>query len=114
MFNVFEFSPKSVSPQHGTTVARLGKFHSHSAHIFLSIFKICFRNLRYMEPDFQILHIPDPSKCVLGPGDAWACAKTYRIILKSGSVGQTISDPGQNLIVYTCRQYGSIPFSKML
>ena len=54
-----------------------------------------------MEPDFQIFHIPDPDKCVFGPGDAWACPRICRFILKSENVGQTISDPGQKLIVYT-------------
>ena len=54
-----------------------------------------------MEPDFQIFHIPDPNKCVFGPGDVWACPRIYRFILKTENVGQTISDPGQKLIVYT-------------
>ena len=54
-----------------------------------------------MEPDFQIFHIPEPNKCVFGPGDAWACPRIYRLIFKTENVGQTISDPGQKLIVYT-------------
>ena len=54
-----------------------------------------------MEPALQISHIRDPNKCVVGPGDAWACPRIYRFILKSENVGQTISDPGQKLIVYT-------------
>ena len=66
----------------------------------VSIFKLFF-NLRCMEPDFQIFHIPDPNKCVCGPGDAWAYPRIYRFILESGNVGQTISDPGRKLIVYT-------------
>ena len=81
----------------------------------VSIFKICFQNLRYMEPDFQVFHIPDSNKCVFGPGDVWACPRIYRFISKSENVGQTISDPLYKLIVYiTCHQYGSIPFSKMI
>jgi len=54
-----------------------------------------------MEPYFQILHISDPDKCVVGPADMWACPRIYPSILKSENVGQTISDPGQKLIVYT-------------
>ena len=68
--------------------------------ICVSIFKI-LQHLRYMEPDFQISHIPDPSKCVVGPGDAWACLRIYRCISKTENVGQTISDPLYKLIVYT-------------
>ena len=63
-----------------------------------------------MEPDFQIFHIPDPNKCVFGPGDAWACPRIYRFILKSENVGQTISDPGQKLIVYTLPSIWQYPF----
>ena len=69
-----------------------------------------FRNQRYMEPDFQIFHIPDPSKCVFRPGDAWACPIIYRFVLKTGNVGQTISDPGQKLIVYTLPSIWQYPF----
>ena len=47
-----------------------------------------------MEPDFQIFHIPDSNKCVVGPGDAWACPRIDRFIQKTENVGQTISDPG--------------------
>ena len=54
-----------------------------------------------MEPDSQTFHIPDPIKCALGPGDARACPRIYRSILKSENLGQTISDPGQKLIAYT-------------
>ena len=63
-----------------------------------------------MEPDLQILHIPDPNNCVFGPGDAWACPRIYRFILKSENVGQTISDPGQKLIVYTLPSIWQYPF----
>ena len=63
-----------------------------------------------MEPDFQIFHIPDSNQCVFGPGDAWACPRIYRFILKSESVGQTISDPGQKLIVYTLPSIWQYPF----
>ena len=34
--------------------------------IVVSIFRILFQNLRYLEPDFHIFHIPDPNKCVFG------------------------------------------------
>ena len=64
----------------------------------------------YMEPDFQIFQIPDPHKCVFGPGDVWACSRIYRFILKSENVGQTISDPGQKLIVYTLPSIWQYPF----
>ena len=63
-----------------------------------------------MEPDFQIFHIPDPDKCVFGPGDAWACPRVYRFIFKSENVGQTLSDPGQKLIVYTLPSIWQYPF----
>ena len=65
-----------------------------------------------MEPDFQMLQIPDPNKCVFGPGDAWACPRIYRFILKSENVGQTISDPLYKLIVYTLPSIWQYPFSQ--
>ena len=63
-----------------------------------------------MEPDLQIFHIPDPNKCVFGPGDVWACPRIYRFILKTENVGRTISDPGQKLIVYTLPSIWQYPF----
>ena len=63
-----------------------------------------------MGPEFQIFHIPQPNKCVLGPGDAWACPRICRYILKSENIGQTISDPGQKLIVYTLPSVWQYPF----
>ena len=46
----------------------------------------------------------------MGPGDAWACPQFYRFILESENVGQTISDPGQKLIVYTLPSIWQGPF----
>ena len=65
-----------------------------------------------MESDFQIFHISDPNKSVFGAGDAWACPRIYRFILKSENVGQTtsISDPGRKLIVYTLPSIWQYPF----
>ena len=63
-----------------------------------------------MEHDFQISHIPDPNKCVCGPGDVWACPRIYRFISKSENVGQTISDPGQKSIAYTLPSIWHYPF----
>ena len=63
-----------------------------------------------MEADFQIFHIPDQNKWVFRPGDAWACPRIYRFIFKSENVGQTISDPGQKVIVYTLRSIWQYPF----
>ena len=40
--------------------------------ILVSIFKVFF-NLRYMKPD-SYFHMPEPNKCVFGPGDAWVCS----------------------------------------
>ena len=54
-----------------------------------------------MEPDFQIFIFQTQISVCFGPGDAWACPTIYRIIFKSENVEQTISDPGQKLIVYT-------------
>ena len=71
---------------------------------------LSFFYLRYTEPDFQILHIPDPTKCVFGPGDVWACPIIYWIVLRSENVGQTISDPGHKLIVYTLPSIWQYPF----
>ena len=82
-------------------MSSFGKVSQPFNTIFLSASLRVLKNLRYMEPDFQNFHIPDPNKCVVGPGDAWACPQIYRFILKSENVGQTISDPGQKLIVYT-------------
>ena len=62
-----------------------------------------FQSFQKMEPGFQIFHIPDPIKCVLGPGDVLACPMIYRFVLKPVDVPQTISDPPQKLIVYTLR-----------
>ncbi len=58
--------------------------------IFVSIFKSVFQNLRFMA--ISRLY---PNNCVFGPGDAWACPRIYRFILKTENVGQTISDSGQ-------------------
>ena len=61
---------------------------------------IFFDILQFLEPDFQNIHIPDPNTCVFKPSDVWACPRIYRCIVKTKNVGQTISDPGQKLIVY--------------
>ena len=63
-----------------------------------------------MEPDFNIAHIPDPNKCVFGPGDAWARPRICRVISETEHVGQTICDPGQKLIVYTLPSIWQYPF----
>ena len=39
-----------------------------------------------------------------------ACPRIYRFILKTENVGQTISDPGQKLIVYTLPSIWQYPF----
>ena len=86
------------------------KCHSHSAQNLCEHLFSFFQNMRYLEPDFQISHIPDPNKCVFAPGDAWACPRIHRFISKSENVGQTISDPGQKLIVDTLPSIWQYPF----
>ena len=50
------------------------------------------------------------NKCVCGPGDVWACPRFSRILLETENGGQTISDPGQKLIVYTLPSIWQYPF----
>ena len=78
--------------------------------ISMSIFKILFSKSEIYGTRFPDFHIPDPNKCVFGPGDAWACPRIYRFISKPENVGQTISDPRQKLIVYTLPSIWQYPF----
>ena len=57
---------------------------------------------------FQTLVLSN--KCVSGPGDVWAFPRIYRFILTTENDGQTISDPGQKLVVYTLPSIWQYPF----
>ena len=101
-YSVFAFSPKSVLRYFGTSWVRLEKRHSHYARN--SVSKFCrFSEFRNVEPGFHIFHIPVPEKCVLGPGDVFACFLCpifYRFVYHIENVPQTLSDAPQKLIVY--------------
>ena len=63
-----------------------------------------------MEPDFQIFHIPDPNNVFWGPMTRGHVQEFTDLFLKLQNVGQTISDPGQKLIVYTLPSIWQYPF----
>ena len=76
-------------------------------------------NLRYfqkflnLEPGFQIVQISDPIKCVLGPGDVFACFRCpifYRIVYHIENVPQTVCDAPQKLILHTFPSIWHWPF----
>ena len=55
-----------------------------------------------MKSDFQIFQIIDPKKCVLGPGDVFACVACpifYRFVYHMENVPQTLSDAPYKLFV---------------
>ena len=68
-YRVFEFPPKSVFHYFGLSWARLEKCIIQSAENFKEHRFHFFDILRFLEPDFQNIHIPGPRKSVLGPGD---------------------------------------------
>ena len=62
-----------------------------------------------MEPALLIFHIPDPNKCVFGPVTR-GHVQEFTDLSKTENVGQTISDPGQMLILYTLPSIWPYPF----
>ena len=80
---------------------------------FVSIFMICsklFKIWNQVSRFFIFQTLVLSNKNVFGPGDVWACPRIYRFILKTENVGQTISDPGRKLIVYTLPAIWQYPF----
>ncbi len=63
-----------------------------------------------MEPDFHIFIFQTQINVFLGPVTRGHVREFTELFIKSENVGQTISDPGQKLIVYTLPSIWQYPF----
>ena len=101
-YSVFEFPPKPVFHYFGLSRARLEKCIFQAAENFKEQRFHFFDILQFVEPNFQIFHIPGSKKSVLGPGDVlrrFGVSKNHWFIYRFANFIWIWADPWYKLIV---------------